>query len=106
MEHRFIGEDLDITITLDPIDGFSFTANDFEVELWVGSEVKVAKLKTQCEVLSATECAVRATTEELGAGLVKAVVRAYIPNKSFKNNVRRAVGYDNVCIIHDKFSDE
>lgn len=106
MEHRFIGEDLDITITLEPIDGFSFTADNFEVELWVGSEMKVSKRKTECDVLSATECAVRATTEELGVGLAKAVVRAYIPNESFENNVRRAVGYANVCIIHDKFSDE
>lgn len=101
----FLGTELKLNINIEPINGVSMDEYDFEVELICGA------FKTQRKIIKKSE-AIRVDadnyiicfdTTEIGIGILKCKVTAYIPDGDFKDGKRTEIieNYTGIEIIKE-----
>jgi hypothetical protein len=89
----FIGTELKLNVNIEPMSGATMDDYDFDVELICGSFKKsnIVINKEQTKRVDSNNYIVCFDTTEIGTGMLKCRVVAYIPDGDFKDGKRTEV---------------
>ena len=89
----FVGTELKLNINVEPIHGATMDDYDFDIELICGTFKKANKVvnKKDTKRVDSDNYIVCFDTAELGVGMLKCRVVAYIPDGDFKDGKRTEV---------------
>lgn len=92
----FLGTELKLNVTINPIDGHSIKDNDydFSIELFCGSNkqsLTIGKSDVKFDETSKDNCKICFDTTEVGSGRLKLKITGYVPDGDFKDNKRTEI---------------
>lgn len=89
----FVGTELKLNINIEPIGTITMDDYDFDVELISGSFKKTSVVinRAAAKKVDSDNYIVCLDTAELGAGMLKCRVTAYIPDDDFDDGIRTEV---------------
>lgn len=92
-ENIYIGTELKLNVNIEPISGLSMDDYDWFVEVYCSTK-RISKINKQESIrIDENNYIVLVDTEELGAGLLKCKVTAYIPDYDFPDELRTEVTF-------------
>lgn len=82
------GTELKLGINVDPIDDWTLTNGEFDIEVYTSKNSKLVFNQTQCVHKDDNSIIIPVDTSSLKAGEIKIKFTAYIPDEMFKDNTR------------------
>ena len=95
MANVFLGTELKLSISVDPIGGFKFSDYDCTVDIYTTHTKVVSIPKSRLIKVDDNTYIACVETKQLGVGRVKCRISAYIPDGDFEGDKRRT----EVCIV-------
>lgn len=95
MANVFLGTELKLSISVDPIQGYRMVDYDCSVDIYCTPAKVVSLPKSQLINIDDDTYVARVDTKDLGVGRVKCRISAYIPDGDFEGDKRRT----EVCIV-------
>lgn len=98
----FIGTEMKLNISIEPLDGLTMDAYDFEVEVYVSQRKVVSAKKAECKRVDENNYIVLVDTNLIGTGKLLCKVIAYIPDGDFNDGLRTEVAVLQTGIIIER----
>lgn len=97
----FIGTELKINVSIDPIDGMTMEDYDFTIEMYCSPKKVVTIEKSDAIKIDGSNYIVRVDSNITGAGDLKCKITAQIPDSDFDDALRTEVALidTNVTIV-------
>ena len=99
--NAFIGTELKINVSLDPLEGMTMDDYDFTIEMYCSPKKVVTVSKAEAIRIDSSNYLVRVDSNITGAGDLKCKITAQIPDSDFDDSLRTEVALidTNVTII-------
>lgn len=94
MENIYYGTELKLSVSVEPISGFTMDNYDFSVDIYTNTPKVVSLPKAELIRVDKDTYVACVDTTKIGSGRVRCRVSAYIPDGDFKDGKR-----NEVCIV-------
>ena len=86
-----LGSEIKLNLNIQPIGGYTMDDYDFTVEVYCKAKNSVLLPKDKTVRLNANNYLLPLDTQELGHGVIKIKLTAFLPDKDFVDNIRTEV---------------
>ena len=88
MEQKYLGEDVKIGLSVNPINDMTLADIDWEVELWCVSNKKLVIKKEDAIRYKDGEYFITFNTTDVGEGILQLKINYKIPDEDFADSIR------------------